>query len=301
MYPKTFEYYRAGSVDEAVSLLEEGNGNIHLLAGGQSLIPLLKLRVSQPDALIDMNFIDGLSYISLGDGLLELGAMTRHNDVATSDEIASRLPIIHDCASGIADEQIRNMGTIGGSIAEADPSGDWATVLLTLKTRLTCRGPDGERDLTLDEFLEDAFTTALGPSEVITEVTVELPPEPSGGAFLAFKRSAQVYATASVAVRLTLENGICNEARVALGCVGLTNIRATEAEEELKGNTVQEDIVDRAAAATREAANPQPDQRGSVDYKKDLVYSLTRKAIRFAHRRSQGQDVEVGHLYALKD
>lgn len=301
MYPKSFDYYRARSVDQAVSLLEEGGGDVSLLAGGQSLIPLLKLRISQPEALIDINFIDGLSYVTREDGSLRFGAMTRHNDIATSSKVAESLPMIVDCAGGIADDQIRNRGTIGGSIAEADPSGDWAATLLTLDTRLKCQGPEGARTIPLDDFFQDAFSTALGPNELIKEVIVDLPEEPSGGAFMAFKRSPQVYASASVAARLTMEDGQCRDAGVALGCVGLTTIEAEKAVEELTGNPIDDETVERAADAAREAANPQPDQRGTEEYKKDLIYTLAKKTIRTAHERSRGNAVEVSHIYALNN
>lgn len=300
MYPKSFDYYRARSIEEAVSLLEDETGGAQLLAGGQSLIPLLKLRMSQPNVLIDINFIDGLSYISRENGSLRFGAMTRHNDVARSGEVAEVLPMITDCAGGIADDQIRNRGTVGGSIAEADPSGDWSATLLTLETRLKCKSPDDRRTITLDEFFEDAFSTALGPHEMITEIIVDLPPQASGGAFMAFKRSPQVYASASVAARVTMENGQCRDADIALGCVGLTTIKADEAAEELEGSSLSEETVEKAASAAREASNPQPDQRGSAQYKKDLIFTLTQNAVRAAHKRSRGDDVEVTHRYALR-
>ncbi len=301
MYPASFDYYRATSVTEAVSLLDEGDGDVQLLAGGQSLIPLLKLRMSKPSALVDINFIPGLSYISDENGTLRFGAKTRHNDAAHSDKVAGALPMLVDCAGGIADDQIRNMGTIGGSIAEADPSGDWAATLLTLDTKLKCMGPDGERTIDLEDFYEDAFTTALGPAEMITEVIVDLPPENTGGTFVAYKRSPQVYASASVAARLTMEDGQCREAGVSLGCVGLTTIQATEAEDELRGSSVTDSVIETAADAARDAADPQPDERGSVEYKKDLVHSLTKKALNIALKRSRGESPEVSHIYALNN
>lgn len=299
MYPSPFSYHRATSVAEAIEMLQDLDGDVQLLAGGQSLIPLLKLRMSSPDALVDINFVDGLSYMSEENGILRIGALTRHNDVARSSTVADIAPILVDCAAGIADDQVRNRGTVGGSVAEADPSGDWAPVLFTLETELQCEGPNGERVIPLNEFFADAFSTVLEHGELIKEVTVKAPPKNSGGAYVAFKRSAPVYATASVAARVSMEGDVCKSARIALGSVGLTTIVADEAASELEGEPLNEDALEKAAEAAKAAAEPQPDQRGSAEYKRDLVGTLTKRALNFAHRRSQGEDVEVHHYYAL--
>src|SRR6266481_3617309 len=192
MYPRAFHYHRAGSLQEAAAMLAEIGDEAKLLAGGQSLIPLMKLRYANPSHLVDLNFISGTSYIREENGTLRLGAMTRHAEIEASS-VAARVPIIHDCAAGIADVQVRNQGTIGGSLAEADPSGDWAAVLLALDTSVRCHGPKGERSLALGDFFKDAYTTALGPAELLREVIVQIPPKKSGGAYLAFKRCAPVY------------------------------------------------------------------------------------------------------------
>src|SRR5207249_7245568 len=156
------------------------------ISGGQSLIPLMKLRFASPKHLVDLNFISGTSYIKEENGALRFGALTRHAEVESSAS-AAKLPILHDCASGIADVQVRNRGTIGGSLAEADPSGDWATVLMTLETEVRCLSTKGERIIPLPEFITDAYTTALLPDEELSEVIIKVPPSASGGAYLAFK------------------------------------------------------------------------------------------------------------------
>jgi carbon-monoxide dehydrogenase medium subunit len=268
-----------------------------VIAGGQSLIPLMKMRLARPSALIDINFIAGLSEIKNENGELRFGALARHTDIEISEHVAA-IPILHDCAAGIADVQVRNQGTIGGSLAEADPSGDWGATLLTLETSVVCAGPQGERTVKLEEFFKDAYTTVLGREELVREVVVKKPPRNSGGAYLAFKRSAPVYATASAAVQLTLEGkDICKDMRIVLGCVGLTAIRAQQAETELRHKKIDEQSIKRAADAAREAAEPQSDMRGSADYKRALVAALVKRAIAIAVRRARGERVEAGHEY----
>ncbi|MBI3667713.1 MAG: xanthine dehydrogenase family protein subunit M [Acidobacteria bacterium] len=298
MYPPPFRYHRAGSLKEAVALLAELGEEAKVLAGGQSLIPLMKLRLASPAHLVDLNFAPGLSYIRPENGEIRFGAMTRHAEIEYS-EVVARIPILHDCASGIADVQVRSRGTLGGSLAEADPSGDWTPVLLTLETEVICVGPQGERSVPLAEFVTDAFTTVLAPTELVREVKVKLPPAKSGGAYVAFKRSAPVYATASAAVQLTLVDGdVCAQAAIALGGVGLTAIKAAEAEAALRGQRISAKTVEAAAEAAMRAADPQPDMRGSVAYKRVLIGALVRRAIDAAARRCRREQVEVSHQYA---
>src|SRR5437588_9746556 len=186
MYPRAFHYHRAASLKEASTMLLQLGEEAKLLAGGQSLIPLMKLRFASPKHLVDLNFISGTSYIKEENGALRFGALTRHAEVEYSAS-AAKLPILHDCASGIADVQVRNRGTIGGSLAEADPSGDWATVLLTLETEIRCQNDKNDRRVQLSHFIKDAYTTALTHDELVSEIAVKAPPKGSGGAYLAFK------------------------------------------------------------------------------------------------------------------
>ncbi len=267
------------------------------LAGGQSLIPLLKLRFANPEHLVDLNFIAGTSFIKEGGGALHFGAMTRHAEVEHS-ALARKIPVLHDCAAGIADVQVRNRGTIGGSLAEADPSGDWATALITLDTTVHCFGSNGARTVALKDFVLDAYTTALAHDELVTEVEVKIPSKGSGGAYLAFKRTAPVYPTASTAVQLTMEGDVCKDAALAVGCVGLTAIRAGEAEAALRGKSVDDKTIAAAAEAARAAADPHTDMRGSAEYKRELVAALVKRSIPIALRRARGEQVEGSHLYA---
>ncbi len=297
MYPRSFRYHRAGSLKEAVSMLGQLGEGAKFLAGGQSLIPLLKLRFANPEHLVDLNFIPDTSFVKEGSGALHFGAMTRHAEIEHS-ALAKKIPVLHDCAAGIADVQVRNRGTIGGSLAEADPSGDWANALITLDTTVHCLGPNGTRTIPLKDFIKDAYTTALAHDELVTEVEAKIPPKGSGGAYLAFKRSAPVYPSASAAVQVTMAGDVCQDAAIALGCVGLTAIRATGAETALRGKSLNDKTIATAAEAARAAADPQADMRGSADYKRQLVVALVRRAIQIAVRRARGEQVEGAHLYA---
>lgn len=297
MYPRPFHYHRANSLHEAASMLSQLGDEAKLLAGGQSLIPLMKLRFANPRHLIDLNFIQGTGYIKEQNGAVQFGALTRHSEIENSP-VVSRIPILHDCAAGIADVQIRNRGTIGGSLAEADPSGDWATVLLTQKTEIRCLSPRGERTVPLTEFITDAYTTVLEHDELVREITVQTPAKGSGGAYLAFKRSAPVYPTASAAVQVTMEDGLCKDAQIELGCVGLVPVRATAAADALRGRKIDDKSIATAMDAVREATDPQSDMRGSAEYKRTLAAALVKRAIEVAVRRARGERVEVSHIYA---
>ena len=278
-------------------MLAQLGDDAKLLAGGQSLIPLMKLRFANPAHLVDLNFTADTSYIKEDNDTLRFGALTRHAEIEASVVVA-KIPILHDCAAGIADVQVRNRGTIGGSLAEADPSGDWATVLFTLSTEVRCLGTNGERTVSLADFIKDAYTTALAHDELVSEVAVKMPAAGSGGAYLAFKRSAPVYPTASAAVQFTMDDDVCKDVAIALGCVGLAPIRAEEAERTLRGKALTEKTIAGAVDAARAAADPQSDMRGSADYKRALVGALVKRAIEIAFRRARGEQVEVSHIYA---
>ncbi len=298
VYSHPFSYHRAATLEEASRLLLQLGEEARLVAGGQSLIPLMKMRLARPTALVDINGIPGLGSIERDNGELRFGALVRHAEMEAS-EIAGSIPILHDCAAGIADVQVRNQGTIGGSLAEADPSGDWCAVLFTLETSVRCAGPLSERSVPLEEFIKDAYTTILKPGELVREVIVKVPPKGSGGAYLAFKRCAPVYATASAAVQLVLDGkNTCKDARIVLGCVGLTALRSKEAEAALRGKPLEQKSIQAAAEAASETAQPQSDMRGSAEYKRVLVGALVKRAIGIAARRARGDQVEAGHEYA---
>ncbi|MGC2112485.1 MAG: FAD binding domain-containing protein, partial [Candidatus Korobacteraceae bacterium] len=267
-----------------------------------------------PRHLVDLNFIPGTSYIHRN-GALRFGAMTRHAEIADSGE-AARLPILHDCAAGIADPQVRHLGTIGGSLAEADPTGDWAPVLLATGATVHTFGADGKRSIDINDFILDAFTSALEPGELVTEITVPLPPEResgvpgesrvltrrggSGGAYIALKRCAPVYASASIAVQLALDTDgqTCTGARVCLGVLGLTATRVTAAEEALRGQPIAAQQIESVRQAVMDIAQPMADMRGSAEYKRQAAGALAKLAVEAALKRARGEHVEVSHLYA---
>lgn len=278
-------------------MLAELGEDAKFLAGGQSLIPLMKLRLSAPAHLVDLNFIPETSYIR-SNGTVRLGAMTRHSEIAASADVA-RNPILHDCAAGIADPQVRHMGTIGGSIAEADPTGDWAPVLLATGASVKTLGPGGERTIAIADLILDAYTTALQPGELITEIAVSPSQPRTGGAYIALKRCAPVYASASIAVQLSFnEDQTCREAHVYLGVLGLTATRVAAAEELLRGQAVDDRQIEGVREAVMDVAEPASDMRGSAEYKRHAAGALSKLALDAAVRRARGEHVEVTHLYA---
>ena len=297
MYPGAFAYHRAKSYSEAVSQLSELGEDAKFLAGGQSLIPLMKLRLSTPRHLVDLNFIPETSYIH-GNGALRIGALTRHSQIAASLD-AAQIPILRDCATGIADPQVRHMGTIGGSLAEADPTGDWAPVLLATGATVKTLGASGERSIDISEFILDAFHSALQHGELVTEIAVPLPNKRSGGAYIALKRCAPVYASASVAVQLALhDDDSCKDARIYLGVLGLTATRVPAAEEALQDRQIDAGLLQTVREAVMDTAEPTSDMRGSADYKREVAGTLAKLALQAAVRRARGEHVEVTHLYA---
>ena len=288
MIPGQFEYHAPSTLDEALALLAEHGSDARVLAGGQSLIPLMKLRLASPAVLIDLNGVDSLSGIEEQDGQLRIGAMTRHSALERSELIGSRYPLIADAAAVIADPLVRNRGTTGGSLAHADPAGDLGSVMTALGAEVVVTGPGGERTLSIDELLVGPFTTTLEEGEILTEVRVPQPAERSGGAYEKLERKVGDFATAAVAVQLTRENGSCASIGIGLTAVGPTTIRASEAEDALRGGSLDEDALRAAAELAAAASDPAADLRGSEEYKRDMVRVLTLRALRRAIERAGG-------------
>ena len=288
MIPGQFEYHAPSTLDEALALLAEHGSDARVLAGGQSLIPLMKLRLASPAVLIDLNGVDSLSGIEEQDGQLRIGAMTRHSVLERSELIGSRYPLIADAAAVIADPLVRNRGTTGGSLAHADPAGDLGSVMTALGAEVVVNGPGGERTLPIDELLLGPFTTTLEEGEILTEVRVPQPAERSGGAYEKLERKVGDFATAAVAVQLTRENGSCASIGIGLTAVGPTTIRASEAEDALRGGSLDEDALRAAAVLAAAASDPAADLRGSEEYKRDMVRVLTLRALRRAIERAGG-------------
>ena len=296
MYPSSFRYHRADSVENAIALLSELGESARALGGGQSLLVLMKMRFEEPTDLVDLGFIQGLSDITISDGQVHIGALATHARIARS-QVADAVPIVKDCANGIADNQVRSRGTIAGNLASGDPSCDWPTLLTTLDAQVHCQGPGGKRQVAAADFVEDLYATALGEAEIVTGVSFPVPGKQSGGAYLAFKRCAPAYPTISVGVQLTMDGNACEDARVALGSAAMTPVHATGAEAELRGKPLTEETLGRAGEVAAAEADPVEDQRGSIEFKRQLIRTLVKRAGEAASRRCAGEQVEVSHEY----
>ena len=290
LIPGSFDYMVAHSVDEAVALLDQHGDEAKILAGGQSLIPLLRFRLARPSILIDINRVDGLEYIQETDGVLHIGAMTREADLDSSSLIRDRYPILLDTSSVVADPVVRNWATVGGNIAHADPANDHPATMLALGARVVARGPAGERVIPIDEFFTDmTFETVLKPNEVLTEIRIPAPPERSGGAYFKLERKVGDYAIAGVAAYITLDsNGNVSYAGIGLTNVGSTPIKARDAEQSLLGKPLDDASIHQAADLAAAASQPASDTRGPAEYKRGMVRTLTVRALRKALARATG-------------
>jgi carbon-monoxide dehydrogenase medium subunit len=296
MYPAPFNYHRAQSVDEAIGMLSEIGEGARILAGGQSLLPLLKLRFDEPTGLVDIGRVPGLDRIDDGEGGVTIGALVTHRRIAASP-LAVAVPILGDCANGIADNQVRTRGTIGGSVSSGDPNCDWPALLHTLDARIAVQGPSGTRTLDINGFVEDLYQTQLQPGEIVTAIHFAKPGAGSGGAYCGFKRCAPAYPTVSIGVHLTLRDGQVSAARVAAGSVGFVPTRLRAVEAELEGQNIDASCIERAAEAAAAAVDPTEDQRGSADFKRRVTAAMTAKAIDIAARRARGESVKNQHEY----
>ena len=292
MIPGSFDYLRANSVPEAVALLEQHGEDAKILAGGQSLIPLLRFRLAGQAILIDISRIADLDYIQETDGTLHIGALTREAELDTSSLIRNRYPILLDTSSGVADPVVRNWATVGGNIAHADPANDHPATMLALNAQVVAIGPEGQRLIPIDEFFTDSsFETTLRPNELLQEIRVPAPTEHSGGAYMKLERKVGDYGIAAVAVFVTLdEGGNVTHAGIGLTNVGPTPIRAKDAEQALLGKALDDASIHRAAELAAAAARPTKDTRGPVEYKRDMVRTLTVRALRKALARATGRE-----------
>jgi carbon-monoxide dehydrogenase medium subunit len=287
MIPAAFDYHAPGSIAEATALLARLGEDAKVLSGGQSLIPLMKLRLASPRHLVDINGIAGLAEIREADGVLRIGALTRESELEESDLVRRRYPLLHDTSKVIADPLVRNLATIGGNLAHGDPANDHPATMLALGAEVVVAGPRGERRIPSASFFTGPFTTALGPDEILVEVRVPVPPARSGGAYVKLERKVGDFATAAVAVQLTLgADGACASAGIGLTNVGSTPIKAAAAEAALKGKRPDEAVVKRAAQLAADASQPSADLRGPAEYKKDMVRVLTARAIKKALERA---------------
>lgn len=289
MIPGAFEYSAPTSIAEATALLARLGDDAKVLSGGQSLIPLMKLRLATPRHLIDINRIPGLAGIREADGVLKIGALVRESDLEESDLIRTRYPILLDTSRFIADPLVRNLATVCGNLAHADPANDHPATMLALGGEAVAVGSKGERRIPFTAFFTGPFATALRPDEILVEIRIPVPPPRSGGAYLKLERKVGDFATAAVAAQVTLSaNGICERAGLGLTNVGPTPIKAVRAEGLLQGKRVDEATIKQAGQLAAEESQPTSDFRGPAEYKRDLVRVLTGRALRKALERAGG-------------
>ena len=289
MIPAAFEYHAPSSIGEATALLARLGDDAKVLSGGQSLIPLMKLRLASPRHVVDINGIPGLAYVREEGGVLRIGALTREAELEDSEVVRTRYPLLHDTCKVIADPLVRNLATIGGNLAHGDPANDHPATMLALGAEVVATGRAGERRIPIASFFTGPFATALAPDEILVEIRIPAPAARSGGAYLKLERKVGDFATAAVAVQVALRgDGACEQVGIGLTNVGLTPIKAERAEAALRGKRPDEATIEAAARAAAEASQPAEDLRGSVEYKRDVVRVLTARALRRALERAGG-------------
>src|SRR4051794_18274227 len=289
MYPSRFRYEAPRSLDEAIALLREGDGEAKVLAGGQSLVPLLKLRFASPELLVDINNLPGLDHhVEDPDGTIRIGALCRHADLERSTLLAAKQPIMAAAAPMIADPIVRVRGTLVGSLCHADPQGDWASVVTALGGHVVAQGPGGQRTINVNEFVTGPFQNTLEYDEIAVEAVIPAPQGALAGGYLKLERRVGDFATAGVAVSVDLVGGRVARAGIGLTGVGSSTIDAREAAEALVGNALDAAVTGRAADLAAEAAQPQSDHRGSAEYKRHVVHTfVTRILTRVVDRQER--------------
>ena len=287
MIPGQFEYVRPADLAETLRILKEREGEAKLLSGGYSLIPLIKLRLAQPALLVDLRDVTGLDGLAETDDYLRIGARATHRQIHEADVVRNGYPLLHDVTGVIGDPQVRNWGTIGGSVAHADPASDWPAVLLATRATIVCRSQSGERTIAARDFFLDTFQTAIEPTEVLTEVRIPRRPRGSGGAYVKLERKVGDFATVGVASVVRLgPGGVIGSAGIGLTGVAETPFAATDAEAVLAGNAPSEEVFRRAADAAAAQSRPAGDVRGPVEYKRAMAAELTMRSLRLAVERA---------------
>jgi carbon-monoxide dehydrogenase medium subunit len=280
--PASFQYRLATSIDDALMLLARYGPESRVLAGGHSLLPMMKLRLAHPDALIDINQCTEIANIRIEESGIGIGAMARHADVLASSVLGQRFPILHDAERVIADPVVRNRGTVGGSLCQADPSEDLSAAFAALRAELLVRGPDGERTVPVREFFLGPYQTALADGEILLEI--RLPAHARGSAYLKIDRKAGDWAVAAAGAVLDIADGVITEVGIGLTAVGAAGFVAEEAEDFLRGGPATDDRFVKAGQIAAEHCSPVADQRGPVDYKRHLAGELATRALRRAVR-----------------
>jgi aerobic carbon-monoxide dehydrogenase medium subunit len=287
--PAPFEYERATSVDGAIGALERLGTEARIIAGGHSLLPMMKLRLANPAHLVDINDLAELAYIREQDDEIRIGALTRHVDLLKSELLAERFPIFRDAETVIADPVVRNRGTIGGSLCQADAAEDLSAVCSALKAQVVIRGAGGERVVGMEDFHVGPFTTAVGAGEMLTEIRLAVRPG-AGSAHDKVERRAGDWAIAAASAAVWIDGGLIAEAGIALSAVGMTTIHLTRAEDLLRGKQPSDDLFAEAGEIASADCSPSADGRGPVDYKRHLAGVLTQRALRRSAARSLHQE-----------
>ena len=289
MIPAAFDYHSPETLAEAIELLGRYRDDAKVLSGGQSLLPLLKLRLGAAGHLVDIGKIPNLEYVREDGGFLRIGGRTREATLEASDLVRRKYPILADTAAVIADPLVRNLATVGGNLAHGDPANDHPATMLALGAEVVATGPKGERTIPIDEFFTGLFTTALSPDEILTEIRIPVPPPGSGGAYMKLERKVGDFATAAAAAQVTLTGGgEIERAGIGLTNAGPTPIRASAAESFLTGKNGDAAAIAEASRLAAQAASPSPDRRGAVEYKKEMARVLTARALAKAIARAQG-------------
>ncbi len=290
MIPPAFDYHAPASLPEAIALLTRFGDSAKVISGGQSLLPLLKLRLGTAEHLVDIGRIAGLEYVREEDGFLRIGGRTRESALERSELVWQRYPILVDTTRVIADPLVRNRATVGGNLAHGDPANDHPATMLALRAQIIAQGPKGERVIPIDQFFVGLFATALAPDEILTEIRVPSPPNRTGGAYVKLERKVGDYATAAAAAQVTLDaKGGFAQVGLALTNAGPVPARARDAEQSLAGKRANEASITEAARRAAEAASPNADRRGSVEYKREMARVLMARALRAAVERAGGR------------
>jgi carbon-monoxide dehydrogenase medium subunit len=288
MIPGEFDYYSPSTVSEAIALLEQHGVEAKVLAGGQSLIPAMRFRLSLPEVLVDINGITDLEYIRESNGHLAIGALTREVMLEESPLVQENYTLLAEATRVVADPIVRTRATVGGNIAHADPANDHPAVMLAYDAQVIAHGPNGSRTIAIDDFFVDLFENALAEDEILTEIRLPTPGPNSGGTYLKVERKVGDYAISAVAVQLTMRGDTCPEARIGLTNVSPVPLRAKNAEQAIIGQVITEEVLEAAGQAAAAECDPSPDLRGTVEYKRDLTRVLTKRAIRQAVERAKG-------------
>lgn len=288
MYPPRFDYQAPTEIDDVLALLEEHADDCKILAGGQSLIPVLKLRFASPELLIDVNGVDELQQIRSDNGTVVLGSMVKHHRLDHNEKLAPFFPVLTTAGHWVADPLVRNLGTVGGSLVHADPRGDWASVMLALNARLVIRSSDETREVGMEDFLLGMFTTDIEPEELLTEIHLDKPTGKVGGTYIKLERRIGDYATVAAAVHLELQGDTISKAGIGLTAVNPTNMKAHDAEQVLLGEKPSDATFDKAADLAAAACNPETDNRGSAAYKRAVVRAYVRRGLQQAYDMANG-------------